>query len=345
MKKILNLTLLVLVPTLVNSAELVIPYSDASSYPLSSGYSISNLNKYIDKEPCTGDSKSSEITRDRSTIETSEQYTFYSNPIDKKIQIKSISIEDGILDIKSESSAKYEEYTAPVQIQVNEVHYKARPLETIAADTLLLGLPIIFSPKNAAYSFAGCTERKVNSYSLNLSKKIKTNKTEWIPNSDTGEIIMTGLGQERKFSFETGHFVIDLHDVIMEENFKTNPVIQINCSNCIEKDIQSLNFDFIKYKNKQIKLAEKKKSEEENYKKIQIQLEQERVLREKINKQKELEFQAQRKKEEEQKKKDEEQKKLQAKIAPVEKAKTKCLELGYKKETDKFKDCVLELIK
>lgn len=33
------------------------------------------------------------------------------------------------------------------------------------------------------------------------------------------------------------------------------------------------------------------------------------------------------------------------KLAKVEKAKMQCLDIGYKAETDKFKDCVLELLK
>jgi hypothetical protein len=44
-------------------------------------------------------------------------------------------------------------------------------------------------------------------------------------------------------------------------------------------------------------------------------------------------------------KKEDEQKKVQLKTAIIEKAKLDCADLGYKKDSDKFKDCVLELLK
>lgn len=118
----------------------------------------------------------------------------------------------------------------------------------------------------------------------------------------------------------------------------------------------------------------KKKKEEERMKKAEAKLEQERARDELVRKQKEIEAEAQKKKIEEikrqkelellaekkkeaelkkqkelelkaQKIKDQEQKMLQAKMAPIEKAKVDCIDLGFKKDSDKFKECVLELLK
>jgi hypothetical protein len=126
----------------------------------------------------------------------------------------------------------------------------------------------------------------------------------------------------------TGYFEVDIKKQCESYVFEYEKYKQFAEASCKQKDMPLKNYDaeFLANCRAMYTFAcdyAPSKRRQEVEKKDKLEQEQNKI-------------EAQKMKEDNQKKE---------KLAKVEKAKIQCLDIGYKSETDKFKDCVLELIK
>ena len=350
-----------------NATELVIPDNYNDYYNISEKQNI-EVSKYY-KDDSNSCLSSAQSLRGRPSsirdayVQTNEKSKFQMGPaLESRSQIKSAIIKDGELIVQIETISKFNQYEAPLNIRLEERVYEANPISTVLANTLLLGLPILFDPKNQGLSAIGCVDKKFNGYSIDVKSKTVTRVSEWVSDNKLNELVLVGLDKEYTFSSygsnSESEIKESLHSSLIDQNNKEDEVeLSLICKTCYDKGSFKdgisdpsvsqikISYNIKEYKNDQLKKDKAQKVEDEKNLREQERAERERktyeqanALREQQRKQEEAKLKAQKENEilENPKKQ---------KIDAINKAKSNCAALGFDKDSPKFRACVLELIK
>ncbi len=154
--------------------------------------------------------------------------------------IRSAGISGGRLELSFESQAEFIEYRAPTFIAVKETAYAAQPVAGVVTTTLLVGLPLLFTPKNVAYTTFGCTDRESTGKFLDLTKKKPTGKSHWLPYPQGVRVTVLGLGPPITFDTQidepAGKVFIELNDAIAKARLDGPSTLEVICDNCVLPD-------------------------------------------------------------------------------------------------------------
>jgi hypothetical protein len=214
------------------------------------------------------------------------------------------------------------EHEVKTQLRIEEKVFEARPVGTLFANTILLGLPLIFGPGTEVDDALGCTEVISQKLIPKYEEKILTGNNKWIE-SYPREITLrvSGLTKEpieRAFLVEKNSISIVLSTFIDIKKTKDNLNIAIECLSCNEP-VSGLVNNFKNKADTAINLTSLKKAliDEE----IFITKENKRLAAERASREA-----------------------AQAKANDVfGSAKSKCADLGFKVGTEGFGKCVLRL--
>jgi hypothetical protein len=252
------------------------------------------------------------------------------------------------LDIALLGKVKNIEYEANVEKVIEEKIYDARPGGTLIGTTILLGLPLIFSPGKTFDNAFGCTEEVSSKLITSQTDRVPTGKEEWVdfsPSSARMRITTSeGSSFEQLMMIKDGVVSVKLEDYINLRKSKDQVNIKVLCLTCTNLKNDSLGLTFSDSKDIILDVNQIRAIEAANKKKLD-----------------DAAMAAKKKADEDRVKALEERQKaadraLQAKAESVAKAqaaeqkildryKEKCSDLGFKVGTDAFGKCVLQLTK
>jgi hypothetical protein len=251
------------------------------------------------------------------------------------------------LDVALLGKVKNIEYEANVEKVIEEKIYEASPGGTLIGTTILLGLPLIFSPGKTFDNAFGCTEEVSSKFTASQTNRVPTGNEEWADFSpDSVRLrITTSEGSSFEESLTTigGTISVKVEDLILSKS-KGLVNIKVLCLTCTNLKNDDLGVTFLDSKNIVLDLNQIRAVEAENKKKLDVAA-----------------MAAKKKADEDRARMLEERKKAtdraaQAKAESLAKAqaaeqkildsyKEKCSKLGFKIGTDAFGKCVLQLTK
>jgi hypothetical protein len=303
-------------------------------------------------------SKSANYTYNDRVEKTEEKMLVWEVPVESKniavYGIQKLSLDKSptarvpYLDVKILGKVKSIEYEARVDKHIQEKVIEARPISSILATGVLLGLPLIFAPGTVADMTLGCSEQLSSKSVPSQTDRTPTGKEQWVDYTPTTMGLRVVIGDatpiEKDFKFSNGSATIPLADYVNLDKEKAQINIKVECVTCKNLRNDDLGISYLDSKDIILDVNQLRAAEAASKKKLENA-----VI---AAKQKADEDRA-RALEEKQKAAD---RAVQAKAESVAKAqaaeqkildqyKEKCTNLGFKVGTDAFGKCVLQLTK
>ncbi len=248
--------------------------------------------------------------------------------------IKSAKIDNSTAIISVLSKGYFEQFSAPVLNTIVERHREARPFLGLTSAILTAGLFPVFAHKDFSEITFGCTDREALWYSENdITKKIKTGKSEWRDSQNTYHFLVSGFDKdyERDGYHHTSQGVdIDLSKAILNTDLTKKTTLKITCLDCdlLGPEEQSLFKDAKKtveitadFREIQAALVAEEKAQRIE----QTQRDKESAIQRAIDAKEDL------------------HRRKEAQGVPLSGFKAQCKVLGFKEGTQDFGNCVLEL--
>jgi len=158
--------------------------------------------------------------------------------------ISSAAIKEQTLEVQIVSKALYVGRRGRLIKTVEVKSYEARPILGIVAHTLTLGLFFITSPINSAQAMVGCTDRRVEKKTVEISKSMPTEQYEWRDFKTPHRVRISGLGEQ--YDLDTAPSAVgemqavtaDLRSGILKATLDGPTTLNVECSTC---DLQQNN--------------------------------------------------------------------------------------------------------
>ena len=288
-------------------------------------------------------------------IETSQRRQLTKpDPIKQFSGIVSAKKENTNLVLVMSDKTIYEEYSVPVINRLENIRHE--PHYGIGLLSIWVPYFWLANPSAMSDGVFGCIDHNIMSDELDLSRIVKTGKSEWRDVNKLHRFQVSGFDKEYEFertpTSATDEIKIDLSDAIRNTDVSNNTTIKVTCLDCNllgqEEQIQfkdvkkivELSADFRDIKStlvaeekiKKIEQARLEKEAEvnrikaENLRRIeQARLEKEAELQRMIKEKENLEL------------------KKESLGVPLNDFKIQCKELGFKEGTTDFGNCVLQL--
>ena len=270
-------------------------------------------------------------------IETSERRSFFGTSAVKEFGgIKSARLLNKSLQITMIDKSKYEEYSAPLVNKIIRIYFPRSP----AWGRNLLGLPLypfilIVAPSKALglwEEYFGCVQQDVANGEPDLTRKVKTGKTEWRDSKNSHRILISGFDKDYELTTSTNPDTeeYDLSPYILNTDFTKATTIKITCLDCdllgpeeqnIYKDVKKtveITADFRGIKATLV-------AEEKTRKIEQDQRDKEAIIQRVIDAKEAL------------------QRRKETQGVPLNEFKAQCQALGFKVGSADYGNCVLEL--
>ena len=299
---------------------------------LSLGGCASTNNKCVDGfgKPLTYKTEITEEIRD-----TTARENLYEKVLAKEFSgIVFSNRQNATLTLRVINQAKYEEYSAPIIDKTYITTFNPPLVTKVLLPLLPIMLPVvIFNPKGTYNEFFGCTQQQTISGLSDLTRKVKTGKTEWRDLDKSHKILISGFNKDYEFersNTPTKEIKIDLSEAILNTEISKNTTIKITCLDCdllgqeeqnifknVKKSVE-LSADFRDIKTLLVAQEKGKKIEQSR---LEKEAELQRVIKEKENIESRKESLG----------------------VPLNDFKIQCKELGFKEGTTDFGNCVLQL--
>lgn len=166
------------------------------------------------------------------TVETGEASLSYSNVPSKNFSgIESVMLNKSELTVIPIDKSLYEEYTAPLLADLNEIDHEARPIYGVWLSVFTFGIYPSIRPNEAKRLTFGCTETQLGMPYEDLTRKVKTGKTEWRNVKNSHTILISGFDKAYEY-LKSQTSVYDLSSAILNTDLIKSTTLNITCIDC-----------------------------------------------------------------------------------------------------------------
>lgn len=210
---------------------------------LAVGCATTKTSDLVYGQKCRTPSTFTKIKTTDIKIEALEKREFYElTPTKIFSGIKSVNLHDSKLTLSLFDNAYFEQYSAPVINLVRKSHYEAHPFRAIFGTILFAGLPWIVAPSDYSDFAFGCTQASLITSKSDLTKKVKTGRSEWRGTQKTHKILISGFDKDHEASSISNEEEIELSPYILNTDLTKNTTMKITCLDCdlLSSEEQSL---------------------------------------------------------------------------------------------------------
>jgi len=175
-------------------------------------------------------------------VRTGEQFDFFIRDPNGAVTsyISAAAIKESELQMELTSKALYVGRRGEIIKTISEKSYEGWPLEALA-HAVTLGFFFLFQgPVNSAQAMAGCTDRKVTSKAVDISKSVPTDRVKWEDVKATHKVHLSGLGDGRVLDAVAAgkNETVDLRPLILKAAIEDSVELTVECFTCAlhEKD-------------------------------------------------------------------------------------------------------------
>lgn len=215
------------------------------------------------------------------------------------------------VEILETETSKFENYYEPSKIfsGIESVKLKNTKLIVNFKNKILYEeykAPIVNRIRQTSYKSSGCIEKEKAIPGSDRTRKIKTGKSEWKDIEKTHKILILGFDKEYHFVIDSKlNNEIDLNNAMLDSNINENTVIEVICETC--------NLLGESEKKLYVGITDRVSTNVNELLKIKDNAIKNQKMNQVINN--------------------------------IEDLKSKCIELGFKPNSEKFGKCILELTK
>lgn len=176
-------------------------------------------------------------------VQTGEQFDFFIPDPNGTVTsyISAAAIKESELQMELTSKALYVGRRGEIIKTISEKSYVGRPISGAILHTLTLGIfALLEGPINSAQAMAGCTDRKVTSKAVDISKSVPTDRVKWEDVKATHKVHLSGLGDGRVLDAVAAgkNETVDLRPLILKAAIEDSVELTVECFTCAlhEKD-------------------------------------------------------------------------------------------------------------
>lgn len=165
---------------------------------------------------------------------------FFDAPDTTLRNIDGVKVDGRYLMLSVTSKATYAERSGETYRIGQKTSYEAKPVSTLIATTILVGLPLLFAPKQVFNGTVGCSyltdTRKLLKLAADDPKTGKTYSTDY---PQTFELVVSGLGADATFTVRGDGSVplrVDLSSLIARAELAEESALTVRCTNCARPD-------------------------------------------------------------------------------------------------------------
>ena len=293
--------------------------------------SFKNINECEESTP----NGTATVTREEVDYETKfTSELFLPNKKGVSNKILDARIKEDKLVISSSQAIEYDKVKAPILLRAQLTKREAKPGWVAFISVITLGIAPLIAPNVAVDTAIGCYRLVDYDFLYDINKAKKLNESLTVDkryySGDNFEIEIQAFELDFRYNLTAYKEEYSFYTQIMNE-INPQQKIKLTCNSCIAPyNEKIIDVDFTAFRvaeNKRIAAENNKRLAEEEMRKLEM---------EKIEKDRQAKELAEKNRQENKKKQKQKDK--------IDALKKECVELGFKPDTDKFKDCVVELM-